>query len=65
MTLSSAFNYNDKLEQFYTCLLKGSLEREDVANLEAETVQSSHELQQTFRNRQDSLQRFMVVPFDL
>lgn len=39
-----------KLEQFYSCLIKGSLEREDVANLDEENVKSSHEIQQTFRN---------------
>ena len=39
-----------KLDQFYSCLIKGSLEREDVANMEQENIKNSHEIQQTFRN---------------
>ena len=31
---SSLYNSDVKLEQFYTCLLKSSLETEDVASLE-------------------------------
>ena len=49
----SAYNSQQKLEQFYSCLLKNSLEREDVANLEQENIKNSHEIQQMFRNSRD------------
>ena len=46
----SIYRCEMKLDQFYSCLIKGSLEREDVANMEQENIKNSHEIQQTFRN---------------
>ena len=57
---TNAYKYDDKLEQFYTFLLKGSLEREDVADMEAENVQNSHELQQAFRNSNNCYNSYLI-----
>ena len=37
------------LEALYNAMVKSSLNREDVANLEKETVKNSHEIKQKFR----------------
>lgn len=45
-----AYNADTKLETFYDCLIKASLEREDVAMLEEENIKNTYEIQQAFRN---------------
>lgn len=44
------YNSEERLEVLYSSLVKTSLGREDVANMEKENVKNSHEIQQTFRN---------------
>lgn len=46
----AAYNADTKLETFYDCLIKASLEREDVAMLEEENIKNTYEIQQAFRN---------------
>ena len=41
---------DEHLEGLYSHLVKTSLGREDVANLEKENVKNSHEVKQSFRN---------------
>ena len=41
---------DEHLEVLYSSLVKTSLGREDVANLEKENVKNSHEVKQSFRN---------------
>ena len=38
------------MEMLFNSLVKGSLNREDVAKMEKENVAASHEIRQTFRN---------------
>jgi hypothetical protein len=44
------YNSEEHLETLFNSLVKTSLGREDVANMEKENVKNSHEIQQTFRN---------------
>ncbi len=54
------YNSDVKLEQFYSALIKGTLDREDVANLEVENIQSSHEIQQAFRNSSKCYDSYLI-----
>ena len=44
------FKTEKRLEQFYSLLIKESLDREDVNSLEKENVRDLHEIRQAFRN---------------
>ena len=61
--IGSIYKTEIKLEQFYSCLIKSSLEREDVANLEQENLKNSFELQQTFRNSVSCYKSYLYKTF--
>ena len=44
------YNSDEHLEVLYKSLVKGSLDREDVAELEKENMKNSHEIKQSFRH---------------
>jgi hypothetical protein len=45
------YDAQTRLETLYSSLVKTSLEREDVANMEKENEKNSYEIRQTLRNR--------------
>ena len=53
------FSSEEHLEVLYSSLVKTSLGREDVANLEKENVKNSHEVKQTFRNASKAYKSYL------
>ena len=47
---SRFYNSDEHLEKLFNSLVKTSLAREDVANMEKENFKNSHEVRQSFRN---------------
>ena len=57
--LCRCYSSEEHLEVLYSSLVKTSLGREDVANLEKENVKNSHEVKQTFRNASKAYKSYL------
>ena len=53
------FKTEKRLEEFYSLLIKESLDREDVNSLEKENVRDLHEIRQAFRNRNNCYKSYL------